>query len=185
MQSNESPMVLCVHLINSKRCWKNQCTYHVKMWRSFVLYFSWKFTFFDNLIPTQSNCHNIFIQPSNLTYIGLLGIDFRNNIHTKCPMFFFWHSRDMLQNPITNLTTLGKKTTTKPIYTFNNYISPTKRLMKLKFCVKINPFYFQQLYLSNKKFNEVEILYDDALSTNLTLFQFLNKSIFGLKISWI
>jgi hypothetical protein len=28
-------------------------------------------------------------------------------------------------------------------------------------------------------------LYDDALSTNLTLFQFLNKSIFGLKISWI
>ncbi len=98
--------------------------------------------------PTQSNCHNVFIQPSNLTYIGLLGIDLRNNIHTKCPMFLFWHSRDMLQNPRINLTTLGKKMTTKPIYTSNNYISPTKRLMKLKFCVKINPFYFQQLYLS-------------------------------------
>jgi hypothetical protein len=30
------------------------------------------------------------------------------------------------------------------------------------------PFYFQQLYLSNKKFDEAEILCEDALGINLT-----------------
>jgi hypothetical protein len=34
MENNESlkePMVLCVHLIGTKRCWGNQWTYHDKM----------------------------------------------------------------------------------------------------------------------------------------------------------
>jgi hypothetical protein len=34
----------------------------------------------------------------------------------------------------------------------------------------IDPFYFQQLYFSNKKVNEVKILCEDALGTNLRKF---------------
>jgi hypothetical protein len=46
MENNKSPkepMVLCVHLVNTKRCWENQCTYHDKMWKSVVLCPSWKY----------------------------------------------------------------------------------------------------------------------------------------------
>jgi len=48
-----------------------------------------------------------------------------------------------------------------------------------------DPFYFQQLYLSNKKVDEAKNLCEDALNTNITLFQFLNKSIPIVKRSWI
>jgi hypothetical protein len=40
MESNKSPkepMVLCVHLVNTRRCWENQCTYYDKMWENVVL----------------------------------------------------------------------------------------------------------------------------------------------------
>lgn len=60
MEGNESlkePMALCVHLINTKICWENQCTYHDKMWWNVMLCSSWMFIFFDNLTLPCSNCH--------------------------------------------------------------------------------------------------------------------------------
>jgi hypothetical protein len=60
---------------------------------------------------------------------------------------------------------------------------PTFKLLNLKFSFKTSPFYFQQLYFSNKKFNDVEILCEDVLSINLTSFRFLNKSIVVVKRS--
>jgi hypothetical protein len=36
-ESFKEPMVLCVYLVNTKRCWGNQCTCHDKMWKSGVL----------------------------------------------------------------------------------------------------------------------------------------------------
>jgi hypothetical protein len=36
--------------------------------------------------------------------------------------------------------------------------------------------YFQQLYISNRKVGKPKILCEDALSINLTLFQFIGKS---------
>jgi len=49
---------------------------------------------------------------------------------------------------------------------------------------KLNPLYFQQLYIFNKKFNEVGILWEDVLSTKLTLSQISQASITTIKRSW-
>jgi hypothetical protein len=43
--------------------------------------------------------------------------------------------------------------------------------------------YFQQLYISNRKVGEPKILCEDALSINLTLSQFISKSIYAIKRS--
>jgi hypothetical protein len=42
------------------------------------------------------------------------------------------------------------------------------QIIKFKLDSQQNPLYFQQLYLSKTKFNEAEILNENALSINLT-----------------
>ncbi len=72
-------------------------------------------------------------------------------------MFLFLLLGNMIQNPKANLTILEKMTT--------------------------YPLCFQQLYFFNKFFDETEILCEDALIINLTLFQFLKKFIYVIKRS--
>jgi len=51
--------------------------------------------------------------------------------------------------------------------------------------LKTNDNKLPLLYISNRKFDEAKIWYEDALNTNLTLSQFLNKSVVTIKKSYI